>query len=210
MFSSAGEGRFLKPNSAVCSAMVFLLWSSAISPNNGAKISGVWNVALNKPAYQGPATYENCHAGRAVDGRFDKNYTLCTYTAGSFPVWWLVDLQNEHWIHRVSLLNRGDDFAERLQNFTVDVFLEDPRTALGFPDILGKTCARRIPAVGLSEWVTLVCDPGPLIGRFVRVLKWGFGSLALCEVSNGASESCDINLLNKANQNLLTGSRVFG
>ena len=43
--------RTLPKTQIMRSAVFVLLWSSSISLTNEAKTSGVWNVALNKPAY---------------------------------------------------------------------------------------------------------------------------------------------------------------
>ena len=183
MLSTAVIRAFLKfsNHSSIRSAMIFLLWFCAISPTNGMEVSGVSNVALDNPAYQGPSTLTP--ASLAVDGKEGTHYAVCAHTTEFIdPKWWMVDLQDEHWIHRVSILNRGDEYGDRLQNFTVDIFREDPRTMPGFPNTIGKICARHTAAVGLGAWAVLPCHPEPLIGRFVRVIKWGFEHLALCEV----------------------------
>ena len=172
------------------SAVCVLLCASAISPHNGVKASGVLNAALNKPADQGPSTFQICFGGLAVDGYSEStDYRRCAHTTAGNPQWWMVDLQDEHWIHRVSVLNRGDCCNDRLQNFTVDIFAEDPRKMPGFPEMLGNVCARWKPAVGLAQWVELTCDAGPIFGRFVRVVKWGLSYLTLCEVRNRANDN---------------------
>ena len=192
MFFTRVKGAFLKIaiHTSVRSAMCFLLWASAICQNHGTNASRITNLAQNKPAFQGPGTLGSCFPGNGVDGLTGLHYTQCTHTYwNSDPKWWMVDLQDRHWIHEVSLLNRGDCCTYRLQNFTVDMFAEDPREVSGFPKNLGEICGHRTPEVPGSQWANLLCNPRPLIGRFLRVVKWGYDALTLCEVRNYSNDN---------------------
>ena len=185
MLSTAVKGAFLQrcKNSFVGSTIIFLLWTSAMYPKNGAKASRIGNVALDKPTDQGSNPYSIYPSSNAVEGDDSTDMNHCTHTADDGdPKWWMVDLQYNHWIRRVSVRNRGDCCAIKLQNFIADIFFEDPRTMPGFPNTMGKICTHRTAAVGSGSWHNLFCEAEPAIGRFVRVIKWGFGALTLCEV----------------------------
>ena len=71
------------------------------------------------------------------------------------------------------------------------VFDKDPRTAEGFPGTLGKICTNRRDPVATASWVELSCDSGYLTRRFLRVIKWGYQYLSICEVRHGAVEGID-------------------
>ena len=151
--------------------------------------SSLTDVALHKPTAQGPATWINpaysdptTHKSEnAVDGIEDTEVVYCTHTTEAKLMWWMVDLQATYRIYRVAVLNR-DSMSYRLQNFTIDVFMNDPRAEPDFPVTLGNICAYRKDPVGVSQWAELNCDPRPIIGRFVRVVKSGYEQLTLCEV----------------------------
>ena len=143
------------------------------------------NVALNKSTAQGPGTWSDptlYKSDNAVDGIEKTEAMYCTHTSYANIMWWMVDLQAIYRIYRVAVLNRGS-FEYRLQNFTIDVFMNDPRADPDFPGTLGNICAYRNIPVGVSQWAELTCDPRPSIGRFVRVVKTGYEHLTLCEVS---------------------------
>ena len=175
----------------ICLLTCLVFVSTACFQSGPGAGLGPANLALRKPTSQGPARHIN-HLSRkdpavfaspkAVDGREVSDNKECTQTVSTeFITWWMVDLQAEYKISEVALLNRKT-IGRRLKNFTVDIFLEDPRRTMGFPETLGRVCAHQDRAVGGSTWAELSCDSGSLIGRYVRVIKWGYGNLALCEV----------------------------
>ncbi|GFN83874.1 F5/8 type c domain-containing protein [Plakobranchus ocellatus] len=146
------------------------------------------NLALHKPTAQGPATWNNDHdpslyiSSKAVDGKVDLTSTNhCTHTTNADLTWWLVDLGVSSPIHRVAVLNR-DAYSDRLRNFTIDVFQSDPKLEPIFPGNVGEICARQVDPVGSSQWVEFDCNNGSVIGRFLRLIKFGFRSMSLCEV----------------------------
>ncbi|RUS71206.1 hypothetical protein EGW08_021031 [Elysia chlorotica] len=156
------------------------------------KISPFQNAALYKPTFQGPDTLKLSQqyykyndstifqSGKAVDGLVGTHFSQCTHTVQDADYfWWMVDLQDVYIIRRVELLNRNE-VNDRLQDFTVDVFLRDPRPDPGFPGKLGDICAHQLDAFGPSEWAELKCDR-PITGRFVRVIKNAYAALTLCE-----------------------------
>ena len=171
-------------------AMFYILCIVTFRVIKGTDSSSLTNVALHKPTAQGPGTYGNAFphddptiytSCQAVDGIESTNHVKCTHTHSGNPMWWMVDLQATYQVHSVAILNR-DVCSSRLQNFTVDTFLEDPRTVPGFPGNYGKICSYRKTEVGASQWVELDCDSTFVTGRFLRVIKWGYEHLTLCEV----------------------------
>ena len=106
---------------------------------------------------------------------------MCAFTAANNRNWWFVDLLATYQIHRIQMLNTRD-VADGLRNITVDIFDQDPTSLSGFPDSLGQICSRTTQNVSLSQWLRLDCQPGFREGRFVRVIKWGYQFLTLCEV----------------------------
>ena len=164
----------------------FLLCSIGLIQSNGALMCCAPNVALKKPTYQGPDTllmsdFNRYKSGKAVDGIETDNHGWCTHTVSAQVTWWVVDLLAVYKIHSLAVLNR-DTYGYRLQNFTVDIFMTDPRKLPGFPEISGKICTYHESAVPRSEWAGLKCISSSSIRRFVRVIKRGFDHLTLCEV----------------------------
>ena len=175
----------------ICFSISVLICTALFVVNTGIQVSDLTNVALNKPTDQGPGTFVDLgitqdplffQSSNAVDGGDSTSWFFCANTKNNNPNWWLVDLQATYQIHRVDLLNRDGMYYPRLQNFTVDIFEQDPRSLPGFPDTSGKICIYHKGVVGESQWAELNCNPGALTGRFVRVIKWGFEHLTLCEV----------------------------
>ena len=171
----------------------FLICTTMFVLNHGAEASGLTNVALHKPTAQGPETWSETdyqsipssfQSLKAVDGVDDTLGAKCAHTVGEGPKWWLVDLLGEYKIYTVAVLNR-DTFSYRLQNFTVEIGNQDPRNMPGFPETVGQICFHHRSVVGGAEWAELDCASGFLTGQFVRVVKWGYEHLTLCEVRHG-------------------------
>ncbi|GFR81646.1 fucolectin-like [Elysia marginata] len=126
--------------------------------------------------------YASFHAVDGVHSTYQRNCARTTEGTGTLA-WWMVDLRTVQLVHGVAILNRGHTLNEQLKNFTVDLFLEDPRVVVGFPEVSGMVCAHRSDEVGGKEWVGLDCNvSGPVAGRYVRVTKGGGQHLTLCEV----------------------------
>ena len=69
--------------------------------------------------------------------------------------------------------------AERLRDFDVHVYTEDPETN---PTATGTLCWHYDGQAGDGETEELVCCDGPIRGRFVRMTNAPGFSLTLCEV----------------------------
>ena len=168
----------------------FLICIALFVVNNGAEASGWTNVALNKPTDQGPRTISNFQSegnplyyrsSNAVDGNLSTEDTFCAAIYDDEPNWWLVDLQAPYQIYSAYVLN-SNRIAHNLENFTVDIFDQDPRLMSGFPNVVGRICFYHRSDVSASHMAGRVCNAAPLSGRFLRLVKWGFGNLIVCEV----------------------------
>lgn len=141
------------------------------------------NIALNKPVRS--SNYEKNPAPlKIVDGNLTGSYNNgdCIRTHPKDKIhWFLVDLQLPYDIESVRLLNRIECCQNRLENFSIEISMNDPTTAAGFP---GKTqapvCVHQIDQIHYPSPVTIQCD-SPLKGRYVRMLKMGI-LLNLCEI----------------------------
>lgn len=88
------------------------------------------NVALGKPASQGPFYGELFNASRAVDGDTNGMFMVGSTSStnarseakGDEPkeAWWKVNLGAAHQINKVTIWNREDCCTQRLSNFDLD------------------------------------------------------------------------------------------
>ncbi|XP_071793344.1 uncharacterized protein [Asterias amurensis] len=138
---------------------------------------------IGKPTEQS-SYYDNRYSpDKAADGNLDAKVApgfTCSITKEDDDPWWLVDLEKEHCISKVVLLNRGDCCSERLTNAVVRAgtsrnIQRNPQCG----DVVSPAMAT--PRGGTIE---LVCDP-PLVARYISVDipsdKHSF--LQLCEVT---------------------------
>ncbi|GFR96824.1 fucolectin-like [Elysia marginata] len=144
------------------------------------------NAALNKPTVQGPNTFMSCKSSFAVDGNASPLNPYCAEIRLTNVMWWMVDLIRSRNIHTIRILTRQNTPA-RLENFTIDMFDEDPRDTMGFPNNFGQVCASHVDKIGPGEWIGLSCV-AIIRKRFVRIVKHGNDHLSLCEVEVLAEE----------------------
>lgn len=146
------------------------------------------NVALKKPAKQSSNYSSTSMAEKAVDGISDGLYfrsKSCTHTKGAKSGWhwWMVDLQGNYTINYIRIYNRAA-FSKRLQNFAVEVSMEDPQQLTGFPQNVRNAgvCKRIVDPVPANGPHDYQCD-NLVNGRYVRVIKQspGVSALTLCE-----------------------------
>ncbi|XP_071801364.1 uncharacterized protein [Asterias amurensis] len=132
--------------------------------------------------------YENSKfsaASRAVDGNLNTSYAdgSCSNTGYNAHPWWKVDLEANHCLGRITLVNRGDAGNERLNGAVVRAGIHNDifnNAACGLPVTRDQAS---IPGAHLQ----IVCDP-PVIARYVSVDddfhvngEWD-NLLTLCEV----------------------------
>lgn len=74
------------------------------------------NVALEGKAFQSSTYNPLGEPENAADGSSSANYLHghCTHTELEINPWWTVDLEGEFRVHKVSVLNRGDCCADRI------------------------------------------------------------------------------------------------
>ncbi|XP_041366745.1 fucolectin-like [Gigantopelta aegis] len=136
------------------------------------------NIALYKTARQS-TTAVGGFASRAVDGDTNSDYmhSSCMHTNDGYGQWWEVDLFGFYEIERVVVFNRVDCCSDRLKNFTIKVFVNDP---LKFVNEKPLLCGKHPGVVGIS--VTINCPTG-VRGRFLRITNYKMGNpLCMCEV----------------------------
>ena len=80
------------------------------------------NLAFGKLTNQ----ISSAHGGFSrlgVDGNSETNYFKgsCTHTKGANKPWWRVDLGQEEPVSEVYIVNRGDGWTYRLNNFEIRV-----------------------------------------------------------------------------------------
>ncbi|KAK7461195.1 hypothetical protein BaRGS_00038754 [Batillaria attramentaria] len=149
--------------------------------STGDRSAGLINVALNKPARQS-STCCGGTASRAVDGHADPNYSNMHCTATSDPgnpgPWWRVDLLESYEVRAVTITNRRDCCGERLRDFYVEIFSEDPA---GNPYATSTLCYHYPGTMPGGATQTLYCLK-PAWGRYVRIKKPASVPLTLCGV----------------------------
>ncbi|XP_041377250.1 fucolectin-1-like [Gigantopelta aegis] len=136
-----------------------------------SKVACTPNLALHKTGNQISRWNPTLDMSLALDGRHGT-----TFGAGDCMItnqinttkWAQVDLEMSYSIHTVRILNRGDAFPQRLANFSVYVYEEDP---IEFPMANKKLCAHYPGTVGAAQWAELSCE-SHVTGRYVRVSKF--------------------------------------
>ncbi|XP_041378412.1 uncharacterized protein LOC121390617 [Gigantopelta aegis] len=155
--------------------MVMLLSRAACTPN----------LALYKPGKISSTWGNDTGVSLALDGLLGTNYQRlrqCAITKNMDLTKWLqVDLEMTFSVDTVRILNRGDKHTNKLANFTVYVYEEDPTE---FPSANRKLCKHYSGTVGAAQWAELSCE-SHVIGRYVRVSKYNRSLshlLQICEL----------------------------
>ncbi|XP_022096525.1 uncharacterized protein LOC110982445 [Acanthaster planci] len=144
---------------------------------------GVEFSIIGKPTEQS-STYRTRTSARAVDGDVDTQRNgNCAHTGGpdataEYDPWWRVDLEGEHCITQVNILNRGYCCSERTTHAVVRA---GPSTNITLNPTCGSpvTAEQAAPRGGLIE---IHCDP-PLRARYVSVDIPVVTILNFCEVT---------------------------
>lgn len=125
------------------------------------------NIAVGKQASQSSVILKHV-PNLAVDGRLDGN---CSQTNYEENPWWRVDLQNDHYIMAIVILNCCNSVME---NVEVRVGSNENRE-------MNKICGH-IDVVNSKENAVLLCS-SDLSGRYVHLNVRGKNkSLSICEV----------------------------
>ncbi|XP_055874568.1 fucolectin-like [Biomphalaria glabrata] len=171
--------------------------------------TGLYNAAVFKPAVQS-SLYRTNYAYRAVDGNNDGNYYNghCQHTNPEYSPWWMVDLLGQFTVEQITLTNREDMFSRRLRNFTIDIFEQDPRQLVDFPNITGQVCYNQ--SNPLNGGVYNFSCSYPIVGRYVRIIlrPGATETLHICEMEVLVGSSCveQINFKRKVNTKLQSTS----
>ncbi|KAK7138555.1 hypothetical protein R3I93_015859 [Phoxinus phoxinus] len=134
------------------------------------------NLALGATAVQS-STYAQTVAQNAVDGNRNSNFNLgsCSATNGDRDPWWRVELLEAYNITRVSITNRGDAVAERMNG--AQIRIGDSLDNNGNNNELAAT----VVSIPLGETKTFQFKP--IKGRYVNIFIPGRNEyLTLCEV----------------------------
>ncbi|KAK7478849.1 hypothetical protein BaRGS_00029948, partial [Batillaria attramentaria] len=149
------------------------------TPSSNTGPSGPWpavfkNAALNRRDVRAsPPPSSVYQEKQATDGDSDKCYVSSTDTT---PYLW-VDVQLTYDIYGVTITNRKDCCPERMADYTVEVFQDEPLTS----SVPGTVCGTYTgPSTVLGEVVTIMCSR-PITGRYVKVSKPAM-HLQICEL----------------------------
>ena len=107
-------------------------------------------------------------ASKATDG----NTGSCTHTRQDQNPFWMIKFNKEMEIFEISITNRNDHYKNRLNDFTI---------------FIGKTLNDMNICVANKDMSTLltadyVCDDGPMIGKYFKIVLNKRQFLTLCEV----------------------------
>ncbi|XP_077096484.1 uncharacterized protein LOC143747549 isoform X8 [Siphateles boraxobius] len=144
-------------------------------------ICGPRNLALGAPAVQ---SSNQGTAQKAVDGNRNSNYNLgsCSATNADRDPWWRVDLLAVYGVTRVSITNRGDAVAERING--AQIRIGNSLVNNGNNNELAAT------VVSIPAGVTKTFKFKPINGRYVNIFIPGRNKyLTLCEVEVFADTS---------------------
>ncbi|ROI15876.1 Fucolectin-4 [Anabarilius grahami] len=135
------------------------------------------NLAFGGTAVQS-STYDQLTAAHnAVDGNRNSDYHRgsCSHTKGDRNPWWRVDLLNVYSVTRVSITNRGDCCAERING--AQIRIGNSLENYGNNNQLAAT----VVSIPLGQTKTF--EFKPINGRYVNISIPGrYEYLTLCEV----------------------------
>ncbi|XP_067660290.1 uncharacterized protein [Haliotis asinina] len=147
------------------------------------------NIAQNRPTGSSSVFVNGvppitASSNLAVDGNFNSNFFSGSCFSSDVPAndpnpFWFVDLGSRVYVSGVTITNRGDCCADRLNGLTIEVFELDPTTSSETPEF----CAMVIGGMALGQTVSLSCSP-TVTGRYVRIRKLtATDPLTICEVT---------------------------
>lgn len=163
------------------------------------RVDPVMGVAIGKPAMQSSSRLGN-NAMSAVDGDKDGNYAnnSVSHTEDSVNPWWQVDLGQDYQINTITIWNRTDCCAERLQNLVVLLATEKDKTWHEYGSI--RSANPYGPRNGIR-----VDD----VARHIRIEMRGTGILSMAEVEVIGIPASQIPQLTKP-QNVIDPAKLVG
>ncbi|ROL51274.1 Fucolectin-1 [Anabarilius grahami] len=161
------------------------------------------NLALGATAVQS-TTYPQSGAQNAVDGNRNPIFSRqsCSATNADRNPWWRVDLLEVYKITRVSITNRGDCCAERINGAQIRIgnSLENNGN--------NNQLAATVVSIPLGETQTL--EFKPIRGRYVNIFITGRNEyLTLCELEKVRQKNQEIKVLMDQMRNLLWDINVM-
>ncbi|KAG1925841.1 fucolectin-like [Pimephales promelas] len=135
------------------------------------------NLALGAPAVQSSTFSQNqAIAQKAVDGNRNSNinHGSCSVTKRVKDPWWRVDLGEIHEVSMISITNRGDGSAGRING--AQIRIGNSLANNGNNNELAAT------VVSISAGETKTFKFKPIKGRYVNIFLRGTKHLTLCEV----------------------------
>ncbi|XP_071096564.1 uncharacterized protein [Haliotis cracherodii] len=167
------------------------------------------NVARNSPVraksqFSLPSANLIASPGLAVDGNFDSQFVTgrsCYSSAiGDTTPTFYIDLGAYFDIQSITVTNRGDCCAERLQNINIGTLLKDPYRYLEFPKVCGTITGN--VAAGANFTVNCLA---PTVGRYIKIQKTSMVDsndlLTFCEVQVTGRFASRIEVTNKSVDN---------
>ncbi|XP_067293051.1 fucolectin-1-like [Pseudorasbora parva] len=135
------------------------------------------NLALGARAVQS-STYPRSEAQNAVDGNRNSNFKhglSCSATKRDWNPWWTVDLLEVYAVTRVSITNRGDAYASRINGAQIRI-----SNSTGYNGNFNELAAV-VHSIRLGDTQTFRFNP--INGRYVTICIPGRREyLTLCEV----------------------------
>lgn len=131
-----------------------------------APAAGAQNVAEGRAAFQSSNWAASATADRAVDGSTNGSYAAgsVAHTGFDLNAWWYVDLGDTYDISTITLFNRTDCCASRLNNFFVAIMAEGTES----PGDIGAPTVWRWDFDGTAG-PTELFTPGGMEGRYVKI-----------------------------------------
>ncbi|XP_046362412.2 fucolectin-like [Haliotis rufescens] len=126
------------------------------------------NLALKKPAWMSSLRGLRDIAANAVDGSRRTNLRdgVCSHThPGDMSPWFVMDLLGQYSIYNVTIYNRGDCCGDRLHDFVIQLYVQNPSR---YPSAAFSICKNYTGTFGSVG--NIACD-APVLGRFIKLWK---------------------------------------
>ncbi|XP_071118368.1 fucolectin-4-like [Haliotis cracherodii] len=128
------------------------------------------NLAKDKPANASSVwRHDMFHPSVAVDGDVTATWSSGSCFAvdsGDFSPWWQVDLLDRYVVVGVRVTSREDCCPERLHDFALDVYQDDP---LVYPSVSPQLCYMYIGTVTEHGKTVAIQCTSPVTGRYLRL-----------------------------------------
>ncbi|KAJ8340851.1 hypothetical protein SKAU_G00331420 [Synaphobranchus kaupii] len=170
--------------------MILLFQILAISTLKLVSALDISDKRLENVAVRGTATQSTLlrstdglygHADNAIDGNRDSNFyhASCSHTNFENNPWWRVDLLQTYVVASVTITNRGDCCANRINGAEIHIGDSLENNGIDNPQ-----CSV-VDSLAAGETRTFQCEL-PLSGRYVTVFLPRAERLHLCEVEVNA------------------------